>query len=83
MKKIASEVKHITNSFGMNVAFVCKLGLKFWNILSSQAMVRHIHNSLTETKMGKEHYMTPREVTSGENPEYVFAPVPCFDMPKL
>ena len=27
--------------------------------------------------------MTPKEVTSGEYPEYIFAPIPCFDMAKL
>ena len=46
-------------------------------------MVRHIHNSLTKTENGEERYMTPREVMSGEKPEYIFAPIPCFDMAKL
>ena len=27
--------------------------------------------------------MTLREVTSGEKPDYFFAPMPCFDMVKL
>ena len=46
-------------------------------------MVRHIHKSLTKIEKGEEHYMTPMEVTSGEHPEYIFAPIPCFDMAKL
>ena len=83
LMKIVNEVIYRINSFGMNVCFVCEMMPNYWNVFSSQAKVRHIHKSLTKIENGEECYMTPREVTSGEHPEYVFAPIPCFDMPKL
>ena len=76
LMKIVNEVIYRINSFGMNVGFVCEMMPNYWNVFSSQAMVRHIHKSLTKIENGEEHCMTPREVTSGEHPEYIFAPIP-------
>lgn len=82
--KLAVDMKYRINSYGMNVAFICEMGLKSWNIFGTRSVVRHIHNSLTVTNAsGEACYMTPKEVTSGENPDYVFASMPCFNMAKL
>ena len=48
LMKIANEVKHRIDSFGVNVCFVCEMGPNYWNVFGSQAMVRHIYKSLTK-----------------------------------
>ena len=35
------------------------------------------------TASGGQCFKTPKEVTLGEKPEFVFAPIPCFDIAKL
>ena len=35
LMKLANEMKQRIFSFGMNVAFVCKMGLKYWNMFGT------------------------------------------------
>ena len=53
---------------------MCSAVKQWWDIF---------YKLLTKIENGEECCMTPKEVTSGEYPEYVFASISCFNMAKL